>query len=872
MSRRLVAQRIRTAIGSACLAAVIASGIAAADQYRSEARVVPGEQAAPQQDLKQQMQAATDPYAKALLLRELASQAVQKKDFGAAAKYLEDALATGAVSGPAADQMRADLGKLRVGSGDPKSVISGIEPVYKSGGKLPPEQLVALGAAYLQQKRYAEAASALQKGVDAKPPPSDISWRRALYAAYIGNSQEREAARVLETVVRDQPSAREDWLRLAALHMKTGNGERAQAVMEVASRLGYLDSSEQRMQLIGLTAQIGAPFAAGSLMQGWMQGGQLPRNAANLRTLSGLWIAARESSLAISTLNETIKVAPAADLFLQLGQLYLDREDYKQASAALQQGIATGGKSGPALMTLGVALYQQADVDGAVNAFRAAGEFPQSSKLAKQWVTYLESGHAREQAIAALANRRTREDAAIQLATGPAGKAIVVADAEIPSAPTPATPDAAAPSAAVSRGGLTPVGAEQGSNADGSIPPWTGGLSRSQWPADFKPGGRLTDPFPGDRPLFTINAGNYRQYASRLSEGHKALFAKYPDYTLPIFATRRTVAFPQAIYDATQANLGKAKAEAADSLEGARLGFPFAQPKTGVEVLWNHRVRYRGESAQLKYRQAVVGADGAIRNLDDVIFRVLFRYASIVNPADVERDNILLYGIFSAAKAGSSPEFVGLFHETANSLKKARGIWVLLVNVGKMFRIPPIGYDQPFPETENIQFIDMVDMYNGLFDRYVWKLTGKRELFIPYNSYRLSDGRYKNADLLTKGHFNQAGTRYELHRVWVVEATLRPGNTHSFGKRVFYVDEDSWNVVLVENYDPSGNLWRFQEGHLLPLYDIQAAYAVPSLTYDLKSGSYFAERLFSESPPIQYNLQINDQEFLPAVVKNKYTR
>ncbi|WP_292997243.1 DUF1329 domain-containing protein [Nevskia sp.] len=859
----------------AVLALVLSAGLRA-DQYKSEARVPDGS-ATQSQDLNTQLKNTTDPYAKALLLRELAGQAASRKDLDLAAKYLEEAIATGALSGPAADQMKATLGKLRVGSGDPVSVLKNIEPLYKAGKALPPEQLVALGAAYLQQKRYREAVGPLQKGVAAKPV-SDISWRRALYAAYVGAGQEREAAQVLETVVRDQPSAKDDWFRLSALYLKAGDSVRAQAAMEVASRLGYITNEEQRLQLIGLTAQIGAPFAAGSLLKAWIDGKQVSRSATNLRTQAGLWIAARESALAITALNEALRAAPSSDLYLQLGQLHLDREEYPQAIAALQQAIATGAKSGPALMTLGVALYQQADVDGAAKAFRAAAEYPQSRKLAEQWVKYLDSGRAREQAIAALANRRARgDDGATQLATGLLGGPVSVQDVEIASSSTsssgtPDAPDAVAPGAASGSAGLTPVGAEQGSNAAGTIPPWTGGLTRSQWPATYKPGQRLADPFPGDKPLFTITAANLAQYGGKLSDGHRALFAKYPDYTMPVYATRRSVAFPQAIYDATKANNGRAKTLAADSLEGAALGFPFPQPKTGVEVLWNHRVRYRGDSAVLQYRQAVVAPDGDIRSLGNVMFRVLFRYASLKNPAEIERENILLYGTFSASKVGGSPEFVALFHETANSLKQARGIWVLLTKVGKMFRVPPIGYDQPFPETDAIQFIDMVDMYNGLFDRYVWKLVGKRELYVPYNSYRLSDGRYKNADLLTRGHFNQSGTRYELHRVWVVEASLRPGNNHSFGKRVFYVDEDSWNVVLVENYDPKGTLWRFQEGHLLPLYDVQAAYAVPSLTYDLKAGSYFAERLFSESPPIQYGVKMSDQEFLPAVVKNTYSR
>jgi tetratricopeptide (TPR) repeat protein len=864
---------VRAAALNACrllAAALLLAAAAHADQYRSEAKVVEGG-AGQKTDLATQLKNTTDPYARALLLRELAGEAARGKDLDTAAKYLEQAIATGALSGPAADEMRATLGRMRVGKGDPASVIKGLEPAWKAGKPLPPEQLVALGAAYLKEKRYRDAVGPLAKGVAARNP-AELSWRRALYAAYVGAGQEGEAAKVLETVVRDQPSAKDDWFRLSALYYKAGNTARAQATLEVASRLGYIADEEQRMQLVGLTAQIGAPYAAGSLMKGWMDAGKLAKSAANLRTLAALWIAAREAQLAIPALNDALRAAPSADLYLQLGQLHLDREEYPRAIEALRQAIALGARTGPAYMTLGIAQYQQADVDAASAAFRAAAQFPASRKLAEQWVKYLDSGRAREQAIAALSNRRVRgDDGGVALDTGLLGGPVNVADVEI-AAGAPATPDAVAPGAAVGSGGLTAVGAEQGGNRDGSIPPYTGGLTRSQWPAGFQPGQRLADPYPQDRPKFTITAANLAQHAGRLSDGHRALFAKFPGYTMPVFETRRTVAFPQAILDATKANNGRARAPAADSLEGARLGFPFREPKSGVEVMWNHRVRYRGDTALLQYQQAVVQPDGKVSNLSKAIFRVLFRYGNVKDPGDVERENMIAYGIFSAARSGSTPEFVALFHETTNSLKRARGIWVLLVNAGRMFRVPPIGYDQPYPETAGIQFIDMVDMYNGLFDRYVWKLVGKRELIVPYNSWRLSDGRYKTRDLLTQGHFNQAGTRYETHRVWVVEASLRPGNSHSFGKRIYYVDEDSWNVVLVENFDPKGALWRFQEGHLLPLYDVQAAFAIPSITYDLKTGSYFAERLFGESPAIQYGLPLTDQDFLPAAVKNKYSR
>ncbi len=836
---------------------------AEADQYRSQVQAAPNEPTQQPQDLQKQLQTNTDPYAKAMLLRELAAAAAQKKDYTAAARYLEDALAQHGLSGPAEQQMRNDLAQLRMGSGDPKVVIAALGPRYKSGAALTPEELVGLGAAYLKQNRYGEALGPLQKGVAATRMP-DLSWRRALYAAYVGAGQDKAAAQVLETVVRDQPSAREDWLRLSALYLKGGDKERAQATMEVASRLGYLDSAEQRLQLVALTAQIGAPFEAGSLLKGWMDAGKLPRNADNLRNLAALWVQARESSLAIPALQDAAAAKPGSELFLQLGQLHLDREEYREAAQALAQGIASGGKSGPAEMALGVALYQQADVDGAVKAFRDAAAFPANRALANQWVTYLQSGQAREQAIAAAAQRRARDTSAPTLATGLLGGPVAVADTAQPQ-----LPPAVSPAAASGSGGLTPVGAEQAGSADGSIPPWTGGLGRSQWPAGYTPGGKLADPFPGDKPMFTINASNYHSYGQRLVDGYQALFAKYPDYTMPVYPTHRTVGYPQAIYAATQANNGKSKTIAADSIADAHLGFPFPQPQTGVEVLWNHRLRYRGDTMQSQSTQAVVENGGAIEYLKQTE-RVYYRYANVRDPVDIASHNILLYYLTWFGRDKGGFDFLALVHETANQLKDARGIWVVPSGIPRMFRIPPVGYDQPFPGSGGVYFIDMVDMYNGLFDRYVWKLVGKRELYIPYNSYRLSDGSIKYAQLLKPGHLNQAQTRYELHRVWEVEATLRPGNNHRFGKRLFYVDEDSWNVVLVVNYDHDGAPWRFQEGHLLPDYAVQTANCAPVVTYDLKEGRYFANRLYAEDSAPVYNTPMKEGEFLPDTVKARY--
>lgn len=836
---------------------------ALAQQYRSEVRELPAPPAQENVSAEELLRRTTDPYARALLLRELAAQAAREGDTAQAAKYLEQALGTKALSGPAEAQLREQLTQVLLASGDYKQMQAELEARVRRGNAAPEIQ-VALAAAYLEDRRYRDAIPLLRAAIAATEQP-DRSWRRALMGALIGAEQYAEALPLLEALLREDPRQPEDWSRLAALQLRAGNKARAAAVLEIAQRLGYLQSSDDRLRLVGLTAELGAPFEAGSLLQGWMRGGELPVNAANRRLLAQLWLTARESQLAVPVLEDVVRDSGDVGLMRQLAQQYLDREAYRDAVRVLEQVVEKEGRKSDTLMLLATARYQQADIEGALDAFRlAAAQRDARSELAREWIKYLETGRAREQALAAAATRVERVEEAVTLSSRIGGSRIDLG------------PDsgvvAAAPVAADRGPRLTPVGAERAGNASGEIPPWEGGLTPDRRPPGFVPGQALPDPFASDQVRYTVTAENLSRYRERLSPAHQQLLQTVPGYRLPVYPTRRSVAYPSAIYEATAANRERAKLESPDALVGAQLGFPFPEPRTGVEIMWNHRTRYRGDTVDALYSQAVVLPDGRRLSRNKQLFRVRFHYANLAQPADLTRDNYVAQGVTHLSDTGRSPDIVALFHETVNSQKQSRNVWVLLAKAGRMLRIPPVGYDQPFPGSEGIEFVDMVDMYNGAFDRYVWKLTGKREMLIPYNAYRLNLPARRYDELLQGGALDPTHARYELHRVWVIEASERGGARHSFGKRVFYVDEDSWTVVMVENYDRAGNLWRFQEGHLVAEYDIQAAWARPVITYDLKDGRYFANRLFAEDAHFRYNQPMGENEFLPAVVKRTYSR
>ncbi|MCY1366790.1 hypothetical protein D9M69_536960 [compost metagenome] len=186
-----------------------------------------------------------------------------------------------------------------------------------------------------------------------------------------------------------------------------------------------------------------------------------------------------------------------------------------------------------------------------------------------------------------------------------------------------------------------------------------------------------------------------------------------------------------------------------------------------------------------------------------------------------------------------------------------------------MRRAPQVAYDGPGTAADGMRTADNGDMYNGAPDRYDWKLVGKKEIYIPYNSYRLWSPKLKYADIVKPGHINQDLSRYELHRVWEVEGTLKPGERHIYAKRHMYFDEDTWALVEVDHYDGRGQLWRVAEGHQVLHYQQGASYYAAVTLYDLIAGRYLVQNLINEAKRgITFDLKTSMNDLTPAALRN----
>lgn len=430
---------------------------------------------------------------------------------------------------------------------------------------------------------------------------------------------------------------------------------------------------------------------------------------------------------------------------------------------------------------------------------------------------------------------------------------------------------------------LTPFGAMRAGNGKDvmsgeGIPEWGGGIIKAQIPASYKKAGQHhPDPYAADKQLFVIDGKNYKQYGDKVPKGLQAMFDTYPEsFRMPVYQSRRSHSAPDWVNENTYRNALNGKMVAGgNGLDGVYGGIPFPIPSgsnadQALEVVWNHTMRWRGIFVVRRAAEVAVQRNGDY-SLAVSQQEVYFRYYNPKgSPADLA-DNVSFYYLTFTK---SPPRLAGgavLVHETIDQKAQPRQAWGYNAGQRRVRRAPNLAYDTPIAAADGLRTADDTDIYNGAPDRYDWKLVGKKEMYIPYNNFRIDSPSIKYKDLLSPGHPNPNYARYELHRVWVVEGTLKPGARHLYAKRTFYIDEDSWGIAIADQYDNRGELWRVSEAFLKNYYEVPTTWSALDVFHDLKSRRYHAQYLdneedttldFSQATP-------DDSYFSPAALRRR---
>jgi len=391
---------------------------------------------------------------------------------------------------------------------------------------------------------------------------------------------------------------------------------------------------------------------------------------------------------------------------------------------------------------------------------------------------------------------------------------------------------------------LTFSGAERAGNADGTIPAYTGGIK--EIPACDKGDTFLCNPYADDKPLFVITAANMAEHKDKLSPGQIAMFKTYPDsYKIPVYISRRSSNVPERVKKATLTNAGQTVASVDGSLENYEYpGIPFPIPKNGLEAIWNQIVSYRGDTAT---RNAGLAAPQVNGDYSLVMLQESIAYRSGVEGLKPgEDENILLYGYQVVKSPARLAGNVVLVHDTINQVKGPRRGWIYNTGQRRVRRSPQYAYDAPFAAADGLRTIDSAGGFNGSPDRYNWTLVGKKEMYVPANNFKLDERGLKYDDIIKPGHINSDLTRFELRRVWVVDANLKEGVRHIYKRRTLYLDEDNWLPLMADHYDSHDALWRVLFTYAVQNYTGHVPWVALEESIDLNAKRYVVTGLENE--------------------------
>jgi hypothetical protein len=403
----------------------------------------------------------------------------------------------------------------------------------------------------------------------------------------------------------------------------------------------------------------------------------------------------------------------------------------------------------------------------------------------------------------------------------------------------------AAPSAAeAARLGkdLTPVGAEKAGNKDGSIPAFTGGLCSP--PANYKPlngkhGFPYPDPFTAEKPIATINAANVDKFADKLDPGSIELFKRFPaTYRMDVYPTHRTACMPEWVYENTIKRVMSPKLVGdAPGLEGAHAQVPFPIPKTGYEAMWNVVTVYHPMYFGGDWQSWLVDAGGNKTLVAKASTAYKWDYWDNNKTTTDQIQGLLNLNTSPASKNGSMDMRI----QWARMDEKAPRAWSYTPGQRRVRLAPEFTYDTVAAQYGGMIVFDEISGFDGKMDRFDFKIVGKKEMLVPYNNWRVHAAAESGSidPLLTKDHVNPDHVRWENHRVWVIEGTRKPGARHVYSKKVFMLDEDSWNILAYQAYDEAGKLYRTKFFPEWQAYDVQAPLTQNEIGYDFVKGGWY---------------------------------
>ena len=248
--------------------------------------------------------------------------------------------------------------------------------------------------------------------------------------------------------------------------------------------------------------------------------------------------------------------------------------------------------------------------------------------------------------------------------------------------------------------------------------------------------------------------------------------------------------------------------------EGAYGGVPFPLPKDGYEVMWDFVLNYHPAYCHELYQNYLLDTSGNVTFLGDIETWWAEPYYDKTKTSLDGKFYIYFRVLFHSPPPEQGTAY--LFQYPYDFNKTDDVTWFYDPGTRRIRIAPEFKYDTPVASYGGAIDFDEIDLFYGAMDKFDFKLMGLQEKIVPYNDFALNNTTESTE--LKPEFLNPANVRWEVHRVWVVNAILKPGQRHEYSQWNFYVDEDSYAILASESYDHGGSIYRVGFTYPFPTY------------------------------------------------------
>jgi tetratricopeptide (TPR) repeat protein len=315
-----------------------------------------------------------------------------------AAAEFEKSLAQKALDPEAEQVMMYSLAQLYTQLGRYDPALALIDTWFENAENPKPDAYYLKAMILVQQENFKAAVEPASKAVELSEQPRE-SWLQLLVVVYSQLRDYPNVADALERLIAVAPGKQQYWVQLAAVQKHLEREAKALATMQLAYRADSLREDKEVRQLARLLFLRQQPYECAQVIEMGIASGVVKSDAESYRLISNCYIAARDNEKALEPLAKAGELATDGDMYMLLGQMYLQRERFDPAVKALEKALAKSKpeQRGSVHLLIGVAQLGSERFAEAERSFRVAEDDAKVRRAAESYLRFLKEQRARHE-------------------------------------------------------------------------------------------------------------------------------------------------------------------------------------------------------------------------------------------------------------------------------------------------------------------------------------------------------------------------------------------------------------------------------------------------------------------------------------------